>query len=179
MFFFLVWYIQVNLIQVNTFKTGCSNDIKILKINSIKSRKIKLYFELDCQNCFIAFKMLEKKSKLFFLIKLTVSNFRVLKIDFIIQVVPYQLTKTNSILKLFSSKFDLTRVNLEQVSSASWMRLALSMYFAHLELINRSAVSNDWASSMQRYASIAFPACWIRNSGQIRKPHHIHIIHLD
>jgi len=47
----------------------------------------------------------------------------------------------------------LTLVNLEHVSSASLIRFARNMYFAHLELIYLSAVSKPCASSSHLYAS--------------------------
>lgn len=53
----------------------------------------------------------------------------------------------------------LTLVNLEHVSSASLIRFARNMYFAHFELIYLSAVSKPCASSSHLYASYASPAC--------------------
>ena len=52
-----------------------------------------------------------------------------------------------------------TLVNLEHISSASLMEFAFSIYFAHLELINLSAVSKAWASSIHLAASLILPAC--------------------
>jgi hypothetical protein len=46
----------------------------------------------------------------------------------------------------------LTRVNLPAVSRARLISFARRKYFVHLQLINRSAVSNDWASSIQMAA---------------------------
>lgn len=53
----------------------------------------------------------------------------------------------------------LTRVNLEHISSASLIMPAFSMYLAHFELMNLSAVSRAWASSIHWAASLMFPAC--------------------
>lgn len=52
-----------------------------------------------------------------------------------------------------------TLVNLEHISSASFIIFARSMYFAHLELMNRSAVSKDCASSIHFAASLRLPIC--------------------
>ena len=61
---------------------------------------------------------------------------------------------------LFINKLAIqTLVNFEHISSASFIKLAFSMYFAHLELINLSAVSKAWASSIHLAASLIFPAC--------------------
>jgi len=48
---------------------------------------------------------------------------------------------------------DLTLVNFEHVSSASFIRFARNMYLAHFELIYLSAVSKPCASSSHLYAS--------------------------
>jgi len=53
----------------------------------------------------------------------------------------------------------LTRVNLEHISSASAILPARNMYLAHLELMYRSAMSSDCASSSQCTASLISPAC--------------------
>lgn len=55
-----------------------------------------------------------------------------------------------------------TLVNLEHISSASFIIFARSMYFAHLELMNRSAVSKDCASSIHFAASLRLPICYRR-----------------
>ena len=57
------------------------------------------------------------------------------------------------------SNSSLTRVNLEHMCSASAILPARSMYLAHLELMYRSAMSSDWASSNQCIASLISPAC--------------------
>lgn len=53
----------------------------------------------------------------------------------------------------------LALVNLEHISSASFTIFARSMYLAHLELINLSAVSKDCASSIHLAASLMLPTC--------------------
>lgn len=63
----------------------------------------------------------------------------------------------NNLSLLHNSKHTL--VNFEHVSSASLIKFARSIYFAHLELIYRSAVSRPWASSNHLYASITSPPC--------------------
>ena len=55
-----------------------------------------------------------------------------------------------------------TLVNFPHIASASVTMSALSMYLAHLELMYRSAVSSDCASSKQATASLILPACCTR-----------------
>lgn len=56
--------------------------------------------------------------------------------------------------------FDFTRVNLLAVSKARVTSLARRKYFVDLQLTNRSAVSIDWASSIQTAADSKSPQCW-------------------
>lgn len=65
--------------------------------------------------------------------------------------------------------FPLTRVNLEHISSASFTMPAFSMYLAHLELMNLSAVSRACASSIHWAASLMFPACWGRRKRSMQQ----------
>ena len=58
-----------------------------------------------------------------------------------------------------TSDMSLTRVNLEHISSASAILPDRSIYFAHLELMYRSAMSRDCASSSQYTAVLISPAC--------------------
>ena len=69
-----------------------------------------------------------------------------------------QQTSLNTVW-MYHSWLRLTLVNLEHISSASAILPARNMYLAHLELMYRSAMSSDWASSSQRTASLISPAC--------------------
>jgi len=64
---------------------------------------------------------------------------------------------------VYGRDMSLTRVNLEHISSASAILPARNMYLAHLELMYRSAMSSDCASSSQYTAALISPACCQHN----------------